>query len=130
MLINIFSSTSGNISNNLDTSSFVQKPFLGPNYIEKSIEEIVDTKNQLIVKNLTEPDNSQKSAWKMYVDISFYDPCILKITTHVDFNDKDLNNVRFVEINNLNAVREHVTPKLYYDQSINKSVLGRKKWLS
>ena len=29
-----------------------------------------------------------------------------------DFSDENLDNIRFVEINSLPAVREHLTPKL------------------
>ena len=44
--IKVFSSLSGNISNTLDKSSFVQKPYLRSNYIETNFEEDIDLKNQ------------------------------------------------------------------------------------
>ena len=34
---------------------FVQKPYLGTNYIETNIEEDIDGKNQFIIKNLPCP---------------------------------------------------------------------------
>ena len=42
---------------------------------------------------------------------------------HVFVNDKNLDNFRFVEINSLPAVREHFTPKIYIDQSIDEPTL-------
>ena len=39
------------------------------------------------------------------------DPSIIKNTAHVDFNDKTLDNLRFVKVNSMPAVREHLNPK-------------------
>ena len=50
------------------------------------------------------------------------DPRIIRNTTHVDFTDKNLDNVRFVKVKTLPAVREHLTPKIYVDQAISHSV--------
>ena len=43
---------SKNISSNIDTSSFVKKPYLKTNYIEADIEEDIDMKNTYKIKNL------------------------------------------------------------------------------
>ena len=53
---------------------------------------------------------------KSYVDRKLNDPSIIKNTAHVEFNDKNLNIVRFVRVNSIPAVREHLTPKIYVDQ--------------
>ena len=47
MPINVFgtSSSSYEIGNKIDTSLFVQKPYLRTNYIESTIEEDIDLKN-------------------------------------------------------------------------------------
>ena len=45
-------------------------------------------------------------------------PSILKNNAHVDFNDKNIDNVHFVKVNSLPAVREHLTPKFYVDEAI------------
>ena len=55
---------------------------------------------------------------KYYVDYKFDDPGIIKNTSHVDFKDKSLDNVRFVKINSLPAIRERLTPKYYVDKAI------------
>ena len=52
---------------------------------------------------------------KNYVDYKFDDPSIIKNTTHVDFNVENLHSVRFVKVNSMPAVREHLTPKYYAD---------------
>ena len=40
------SSSSNNIDNKIDTSLFVQKPYLRTKYIESNIEDDIDLKNQ------------------------------------------------------------------------------------
>ena len=56
MSINVLgnSFSSHDNGNKIDTSRFVQKPFLRTNYIESNIEEDFDTKNQFRITNLTE----------------------------------------------------------------------------
>ena len=63
-----------------------------------------------------------KAASKNYVDNLFNDPSIIKNTAHIDFKDKNLNNVRFVEVNTLPAIGDYLTPKFYVDQAISYSV--------
>ena len=48
----------------------------------------------------------------------FKDPSTIKNTAHVDFNDKNLDNIRFVKNNSMPAVREHLRPNFYVDQTI------------
>ena len=45
-----------------------------------------------------------------------------KNNTPTDFNDKKIDNVRFVKVNSMLAVREHLTPKYYVDHAISHSV--------
>ena len=47
MPINVFGNSNSNDNGNkIDTSLFVQKPYLRTNYIESEIEEDIDLKNQ------------------------------------------------------------------------------------
>ena len=47
MPINVFGNSNSNDNGNrVDTSLFVQKPYLRTNYIEANIEEDIDLKNQ------------------------------------------------------------------------------------
>ena len=64
MPINVFGNSSNNSDNNIDTSLFVQKPYLRTNYIESNIEEDIDLKNQYIIKNLPDPISIREAASK------------------------------------------------------------------
>ena len=123
MPINVFgnSSSSRDNGNKNDTSLFVQKPYLRANYIESNIEEDIDLKNQIRIKNSPDPISIRGQLQKIMFK-KFNDPSIIKNTAHVDFNDKKLDNVRFVKINSMPAFGEHLTPKYYVDQAISKSV--------
>ena len=58
-----------------------------------------------------------KSYVKSFVDSRWKDPSITRNTAHVDFNDKNLGNVRFVKVNSLPAVLDHLTPKNFVDEA-------------
>ena len=47
MPINVFGNSSNNSDNKIDTSLFVQKPYLRTNYIEANIEEDNDLKKSI-----------------------------------------------------------------------------------
>ena len=54
MPINVFGNSNSNDNGSkIDTSLFVQKPYLRTNYIESNIEEDIDLKNQYRIKKLT-----------------------------------------------------------------------------
>ena len=61
MSINAFGNFSHHDNNKIDTSLFVQKPYLRTNYIESNIEEDIDLKNQFRIKNLPDPISSIKN---------------------------------------------------------------------
>ena len=50
---------------------------------------------------------------------------MITITAHVDFNDKNLDNVRFIKMNSLPAVSLHLTHKDYVDNAIHEGILVR-----
>ena len=122
MPINVFGNSSNNSEQKIDTSLFVQKPYLRHNYIEANIEEDIDLKNQFRIKNLPDPISNGEPVSKQYVDDKFNDPSIIKNTAHVDFNDKNPDNVRFVKVNSMPAVGEHLTAKYYVDNAISDRV--------
>ena len=69
MPINVFGNSSNNNNDNkIDTSLFVQKPYLRTNYIESNIEEDINLKNQFRIKNLPDPTNIQDACNKNYID--------------------------------------------------------------
>ena len=125
MLINVFGNSSNDNGSKIDTSLFVQKPYLKHNYIEANIEEDIDLKNQFRIKNLPDPILVQEAASKNYVDNKFNDPSILKNTEHIDLNDRNITNVRFLQVNQWPQIDSHLTPKLYVDTEIDQSSLVR-----
>ena len=66
MPFNVFgnNSSNNNNGNKLDTSLFVQKPYLRSNYIENDIDQDIDLKNQYIIKNLSNPVNDKDAVKK------------------------------------------------------------------
>ena len=69
MPINVFGNSNSNDNGNkIDTSLFVQKPYLRTNYIESNIEEDIDLKGQNRIKNLPFLISKHEAASKDYVD--------------------------------------------------------------
>ena len=122
MPINVFGNSSNNSEQKNDTSLFVQKPYLRTNYIEANIEEDIDLKNQYRIKNLPDPISIREAASKKYVDILFNDPSLIKNSAHIDLNDRNITNCRFLSVNQLPQIDSHLTAKLYFDTAISDGV--------
>ena len=71
-------SSSNDSGNKIDTSLFVQKPYLRTNYIESNIEEDIDLKNQYRVKQVPDPISIGESVSKNYVVKKVNDPSMIK----------------------------------------------------
>ena len=125
MPINIFGHSSNNSQNKIDTSLFVQKPYLRTNYIESNIEEDIDLKDQYRIKNLPDPISIREATSKNYVDTLFNDPSIVKNTAHINLNDRNITIARFIQVNQLPQIDSHLTPKLYVDREIDQTSLVR-----
>ena len=125
MPMNVFGNSSNNSEQKNDTSLFVQKPYLRTNYIEANIEEDIDLKNQYRIKNLPDPISIREAASKHFVDNLFNDPSIIKNTEHIDLNDRNITNARFIQVNQLPQIDNHLTAKLYVDTEIDQSSLVR-----
>ena len=102
----------------MDTSLFVKKPYLGTNYKQSNIEEDIDLKNQYRIKSLPGPTEIQDTCSKNYVNNLFNDPSIIKNSEHIDLNDRNITNARFIQLNQLPQVDSHLTAKLYVDNAI------------
>ena len=122
MPINVFGNSSNNSDNKIDTSMFVQKPYLRTNYIEANIEEDIDLKNQFRIKNLPDPISIREAASKNYVDNLFNDTSIVKNNAHIDLNDRNITNARFIQVNQLPQTDSHLTAKLYVDNAISDGI--------
>ena len=119
---NVFGNSSSSYDNNkTDTSLFVQKPYLRINYTEINIEEVIDFKNRFRIKNIPDPINIKEACNKNYVDKTFSDPSIIKNSAHIDLNDKNITNARFIQANQLPQIDSHLTAKLYVDNAISDS---------
>ena len=152
MPINVFGNSLNNSDKKIDTSLFVQKPYLRSNYMESNIEEDIYVKNQNRRKNLPFPTSIKEAAskdyvdgavviganetlllsikpdslskqyerehidyipldstvtsprttleipTKNYVDNKFNDPSIIRNTVHIDLNDRNITNARFIQV--------------------------------
>ena len=123
MPINVFGNSSNNSDDKIDTSLFVQKPYLGTNYIEANIEEDIDLKNQFRIKNIPDPISVREACSKNYFDNLFNDPSIVKNNALIDLNDRNITNARFVQVNQWPQIDSHLTPKLYVDIAIDEESL-------
>ena len=119
---NVFGNSSNNSEQKIDTSLFVQKPYLRTNYIEANIEKDIDLKNQYRIKNLPDPLSIREAASKKYVDNLFNDPSIIKNSAHIDLNDRNITNCRFLSVNQLPQIDSHLTAKLYVDKAVSDSI--------
>ena len=96
----------------------MQKPYLRTNYIESIIQEDIDLKNQYRIKNLPDPISIGEPVSKNYPNNKFNDPSILKNNEHIDLNDRNITNARFIQVNQLPQIDSHLTAKLYVDNAI------------
>ena len=96
---NAFGNSLNNSDNKIHTNLFVQKPYLRHNYIEANIEEDIDVKDQFRSKNLPDPTSKRETESKNYVDNLFNDPSITKSSEHIDLNDRNITNARFIQVN-------------------------------
>ena len=94
----MFGKSLKNFDNKTDTSLFLQKPYLRSDYKKTNIEEDIDMINQFRIQKLPVPIITREVVSQIYVDNKFKDPSIIKSSTLVDFNDRSVDNVRFVKL--------------------------------
>ena len=85
------------------------------------MEEDIDLKNQFRIKNLPDTISIREAASKNFVDNLFNDPSIVKNTEHIDLNDRNITNARFIKVNQWPQIDSHLTPKLYVDNALDES---------
>ena len=76
----------------------------------------------LLNSTITSPKTIIELPNKNYSDHKFDDPIIIKNTDRVDFKDKNLDTVRWIKVNHMPAVEEHLTPKPYVDNAIHEII--------
>ena len=79
-------------------------------------------KNQYRIKNLPNSNSFREPAIKLHVENEINDPILIKNTAHVDFNDENLDKVRFVKLNSILAVGVYLAAKYFVDQAMYNSV--------
>ena len=62
---------------------------------------------------------------KNYADNLFNHPSIVKNDAHIDLNDRNITNCRFLSVNQLPQIDSHLTAKLYVDTEIDQPSLVR-----
>ena len=67
---------------------------------------------------LTSPKTIIELTTKNYVDKKFNDTSIIRSTDHVEFNDKNIDNVNSIKVNTIPTLEEHLTPKIYVDNAL------------
>ena len=92
-------SNSNDNGNKIDTSLFVQKPYLRTIYLESNIEEDIDLKINTELK-IYQIQLVLEKKLQSYVDNLFNDPSVLKNTAHIDINDRKITNARFIQVIN------------------------------
>ena len=117
MPINVIGNNNSNNSDNkIDTSLFVQKPYLRTNYIEANIEEDIDLKNQYRIKNLPDPTNLQDACNKKYIDNAIDKDSLVRNNKDNDFGNYNLTNLNSITLNTQAVKNNQVITKAYVDQ--------------
>ena len=116
MPINVFGNSSNNSDNKIDTSLFVQKPYLRTNYIEANIEEDFDLKNQYRIKNLPDPLSITEACSKNYVDNSIDESSLVRNNQDNNFSNNNLTNINSITLNKQAENDNEVITKAYLDQ--------------
>ena len=69
-------------------------------------------KNRYKIKISPGPFSIREACSKSYVDSLFNDSSFVKNTTHIDLNDENFSNARFIQGNQLPQIDSHSTAKL------------------
>ena len=120
MPISGFGDSSKNSELKIDSSLFVQEPYLTTIYTEANIEEDIDMNIQKSIKSLPDPFSKRGGCSEKDTDSLSNNPRIMKKNSDYDFNDMKLKNIKFVKVNCQPACIENFTPKKYVDDTIDE----------
>ena len=125
MPTNVFGNSSHDNNNKIDTSLFVQKPYLRSNYIEANIEDI-DLKDQFRIKNVPDPISIREVCSKNYVDNSINEASLIRNNKNNDFDNYNLNNKNSLTLNTQAVNDNEVITKSYVDQFHQEKEISRR----
>ena len=74
---------------------------------------------------MPDPISIRGACSKTYVDNLFSDPSIIRHAAHIDLNDRNITNARFIQVSQLPQIDSLLTAKLYVDNAINEVSLIR-----
>ena len=74
---------------------------------------------------MPDPISIREVCSKNYVDNLFNDSSIVKNNAHIDLNDRNVTNARFIQVNQLPQIDSHLCAKLYVDTSTDEISLVR-----
>ena len=127
MPINVFGNSSNNNNDNkIDTSLFVQKPYLRSNYLESNIEEDIDLKHQFRIKNIPDPISIQEACNKNYVDNAINEVSLVRNNRDNDFSNYNLTNINSITLNKQAENDNEVITKSYVDQFHQEKEISRR----
>ena len=116
MPINVFGNSSYDNNNKIDTSLFVQKPYLRTKYIESNIEEDIDLQNQYRIKNIPNPLSITEACSKNYVDNTINEVSLVRNNRDNHFGNHNLTNINSITLNKQAENDNEVITKAYVDQ--------------
>ena len=82
-------------------------------------------KDQYKIKSLHCPPENSDAVCKSYVDTLFNDASKIKNNAHIDLNDRNITNARFIQVNQWPQIDSHLTLRLYVDNAIGEPSLVR-----
>ena len=91
-------------------------------YLESTVAENNDMQHQFNIRNLLSPQKKSVAVSNCFVDSELNHLSIIRNIVYVDFIEKNFDKVRFVTLNSLPAVRQHLTPKFYIVNAISEGV--------
>ena len=94
-----------------------------PSLLRLDLDEKLKQDSIFPNSTLTSPKTINEMPTKNYVDKQFKDTSIIKNTDHVDFNDKHLENTRWIKVNEMPEAANGLVPKINVENGI-RGIIG------
>ena len=87
--------------------------------------ELNEQDSILLDATITSPRTTLEIPTKNYVDNLFNDASVVKNNAHIDVNDRNITNARFIQVNQWHQIDSHLTLRLYVDNAVDEPSLFR-----